>query len=144
MENSILTKENIVLNCHAKDKIEAIMKMGEQLIKTNCISEEYIEGMLEREKNISTYIGNHIAIPHGEFGYSKYIKKSSLGIMVYPDGVDWGNGIAKVVIGIASKNDDHMEILANIAMIVSEQSEVDKIIESSEDYILDLFTKSFE
>ena len=47
-------------------KEEAIKMAGELLYKSGYVGKEYINGMLAREQDVSTYMGRGIAIPHGE------------------------------------------------------------------------------
>lgn len=39
------------------------------------IEEPYIQGMLNRDHDLTTYIGNDIAIPHGEYEVKDYVKR---------------------------------------------------------------------
>jgi PTS system mannitol-specific IIA component len=46
-----------------------------------------------------------------------------------PGGVEYGDGdVAKLVIGIAGKGDEHLEILSKISLVVSEEENVEKIV----------------
>lgn len=65
MEMAELTKELIELGATAKNKEEAIRLVGNLLVESGAVNKDYIESMLEREKTVSTYMGNFIAIPHG-------------------------------------------------------------------------------
>ena len=92
------------------------------------IDEGYIQGMLNRDHSLTTYIGNDIAIPHGEYEVKDCVKKTGIAVMIYPDGIRWADGRARIVIGIAAKNDDHMAILANIAEKLGEMEMVEKVV----------------
>jgi mannitol/fructose-specific phosphotransferase system IIA component len=84
------------------------------LLEAGYINERYIEGMLVRDNAFSTAIGNHIAIPHGAEDYKNDIIRTGMVVLAYPDGIDWGGSTVYLVIGIAAKGDEHMEILSNI------------------------------
>jgi mannitol/fructose-specific phosphotransferase system IIA component len=60
-----INKQDIVLLQKAENKIEAITAIANNLVKKGYVEEAYIAGMLQREEQISTYLGNGIAIPHG-------------------------------------------------------------------------------
>jgi mannitol/fructose-specific phosphotransferase system IIA component len=62
---AVLTRETILLGAQATDKVDAIRQSGEVLGGTGYAAPSYVDGMLAREKVISTYLGNGIAIPHG-------------------------------------------------------------------------------
>lgn len=140
MKPEVLCNQNIVLNVKREEKFEAIKRAGRLLVQNGYVEEGYIEGMINREKEITTYIGNGIAIPHGMNQYVKYIKESGIVIIQYPEGVDFGEGnIAYLVIGIAGKNDDHMSLLSKIAITCQYEESVKKLVESkSKDEIIKL------
>jgi len=124
----ILTKQNIVLNVASVSKFEAIENAGKLLVKNGYVNENYIDGMKARENEVSTFMGNGVAIPHGMNEYKKQIKKSGIVIFQYRSGVDFGDGnVAYIVIGIAGLGDDHMEILSKIALTVQYEENVERL-----------------
>lgn len=128
MNKEILSEKNIVLNVPSESKDEAIERVGKLLVKNGYVKENYIEGMKAREEEVTTYMGNGVAIPHGMNEYKKQILKTGIVIAQYPDGVDFGEeNTAYIVIGIAGKGDDHMEILSNIALTVQYEENVEKL-----------------
>lgn len=136
----MLNEENILLNQSFSTKEEAIKKAGELLVKGNYVKEDYIEKMLERENLSTTYIGNNIAIPHGNSESKNEILESGISIVQIPEGVSFGDGVAKVVIGIAGKENTHLGLLSNIAIICSEMGNVEKIVNAkTKKEILDMF-----
>ena len=133
MEPKILEEENILLNVASETFTEAIERVGNLLVENGYVEKEYIEGMKKRNNDITTYIGNGVAIPHGMSEYVKYIKQSGIVIAQYPNGVDFGEGnTAYIVIGIAGKNDDHITILSKIALACSSEEDVKKLINSKD------------
>jgi mannitol PTS system EIIA component len=139
--SAILTKENIQLNVQLANKEEAIRKTGEILVEKGYVAADYIEKMLEREELTSTYMGNFVAIPHGTEDAKELVKESGLSIIQVPAGVDFGDGnMVKVLIGIAGKNNEHLDILSQIAIVCSEEENIEKIVEAKDaQTILDLF-----
>ncbi|KYH28867.1 MULTISPECIES: PTS sugar transporter subunit IIA [Clostridium] len=128
MATEILTKENIVLNLASESKNDAIERAGKLLVSRGYVKENYIEGMKAREFEVSTFMGNGVAIPHGTNNHKAEIIKSGIVILQYPNGVDYGDGnTAYIVIGIAGKGDDHMEILSKIALTISDENNVEKL-----------------
>ncbi|WFA09256.1 PTS sugar transporter subunit IIA [Tissierella sp. Yu-01] len=136
----MLTKNNIFQNCKAMAKEEIIRKIGQVLVDSGYVDDNYIDAMLQREKSSSTNIGNAVAIPHGVESSKKDIKKSGIAVMVFPEGTMWDKSLIKVVIAIAGIGDEHLEILANIADKLSTEAEVEKLTLSSVDEIYNLFT----
>lgn len=139
-KSTILEKANIRLNCHAQNSDEAILAMGKLLVEAGYVEEGYIQGMLNRDHDLTTYIGNDIAIPHGEYEVKDCVKKTGIAVMIYPDGIAWADGRARVVIGIAANNDDHMTILANIADKLGDMAEVEKVVTGDVDTIYETLT----
>ena len=145
VKEGVLLMENVVVGCKTVSKEDAIKAAGERLFKSGYVEKPYIEGMLARERDISTYIGKGIAIPHGENAVKQYVKKSGIVVMQYPQGIPFGDNIAHIIVGIAGKDNDHLAILANIAMTMDEceDSELQKLYTTKDAKVLyDIFTKS--
>lgn len=124
----ILTTQNIQLKVASESKKEAIERVGKLLVAGGYVKENYVEGMKAREEEVTTYIGNGVAIPHGMNEYKKEIMESGIVIAQYPEGVDFGEGnIAYVVVGIAGKGEEHMEILSKIALTVQYEENVQRL-----------------
>lgn len=119
--NIKLEEKNIFLNLDSVSKEDAIIRAGEELVKLGCVDEKYIDYMLEREKLTTTYMGLGIAIPHGVNEAKKTIHKSGLVFLQYPNGVDFDGEKAYLVIGIAGKGDEHLEVLSSVAIKISEE-----------------------
>jgi len=111
----ILKRENIVLNQPKADREDVIRRCGRMLVDSGYVSEEYIEGMIKRDNSFTTGIGNFIAIPHGEAEYKKYIITPGIVLLAYPEGIDWHGTTVHLVVGIAAKGDEHLDIMGNIA-----------------------------
>lgn len=142
MSKEILAVENIELNVSVKDKEEAIRKTGQILVDKGYVEPAYIEKMLEREELTTTYMGNFVAIPHGTEDAKKAVIESGLSIVQVPDGVSFNGETVKVLIGIAGKGDEHLEILSQIAIVCSEEENVNQIVEAkTAAEILNLFNE---
>jgi mannitol/fructose-specific phosphotransferase system IIA component len=110
----ILKKENIVLNQPKTDRETVIRRCGRMLVDSGYANENYIEGMVKRDNSFSTGIGNFIAIPHGEESYKKDILSTGIVVLTFPDGLDWHGTPVYLVIGIAAKGDEHLDIMGNV------------------------------
>lgn len=128
MNLEIFNASNIELNLAPEPKSAAIIRAGELLRKNGYVRSEYLEGMEKREQSLTTYVGNGVAIPHGLPEYIPYILKSGLVMLQYPEGVDFGEGnTAYVLIGIAGKGDEHLELLASIALVCQDEENVTRL-----------------
>jgi mannitol/fructose-specific phosphotransferase system IIA component len=142
-ENKILARNNIKLNLASVDKYEAIKMAGRLLVESGCVDEDYIDAMIERENDLTTYIGNGVAIPHGVGRAKEFIKKSGLVVLQFPQGVDFDEEKAYLVIGIAGVGDEHLDILSNIATVIGDDDEKKlKQLHSTKDvnFIYEIFT----
>lgn len=143
---SILSREKIRINVQVNSKAEAIRLVGQLLVDNGHVPALYIDFMLKRDEELSTYMGAGLAIPHGTNEAKKLIKSTGLAVLVVPDGVEFGGGeIARLIVGIAAIGDDHMDLLTSIAMIVSDDATNDRIMKAtSEDEILRIFLEGVE
>jgi PTS system mannitol-specific IIA component len=146
MSTEILDLKNIKLNRSFKDKKEAILYAGQILVDHGHVEEGYMAKMLERESLSTTYIGNGIAIPHGTKDSLGLVKAAGVSIIQVPNGIDFGGGnIAYMVIGLAANGDDHLDILTTIAVICSEEENVERLKNAaSEQEIIDIFAEGME
>lgn len=63
---------------------EAITFCGEQLFMGGYITSDYVPAMLERNRELSVYMGNFIAIPHGTDAAKKEVIKTGITIVQVP------------------------------------------------------------
>ena len=139
VKEEILRKENIILNCKPQAKEDVIKQLGRILVDCGYVDEPYIQAMLDKEKVFNTAIGNEIAIPHGIEASKESIKKSGIAMMVFPEGTDWNGETVRIVIAIAGRGDEHLDILAKIALNLSDTDDVDNLVKSDVDTIYNMF-----
>src|SRR5690625_8050247 len=121
MTKEIFTEANIQLNITLTDKDEAIRYAGGILVDNGYVAAEYIDKMLEREELTSTYIGNHVAIPHGTEDSQEAVINTGISLTTVPAGIAFGGiNIPKVLIGIAGKRHAHLEVHSKLATVWSE------------------------
>ena len=78
----------------------------------------YAAAILERETQISTYMGEGVAIPHGTDAARALVRRTALGFLQYPDGVDWDGETVYLCIPIAASGDEHVGVLSALAGIL--------------------------
>jgi len=146
-DSKILQKKNIKLGLESTDKYTAIKMAGRLLYESGYVEEEYIDAMVQREDDLSTYIGKGIAIPHGVGEAKKNIKKTGMVVLQFPEGVLFEEDLAYLVIGIAGVGNEHLAILSNIAIAIEgEDDTITNMLKSTKDveYIYNLFTVKSE
>ncbi|CDH24992.1 fused PTS fructose transporter subunit IIA/HPr protein [Xenorhabdus bovienii] len=118
-----LSLKDIHLAAYADNKESAIRQVTAALAASGYVSERYIEGMLERERQSSTYLSNGIAIPHGTTATRDQVLHTGVQVLQFPDGVAWGNNqTVHIVIGIAAKSDEHLTLLHQLTRIISDEN----------------------
>lgn len=118
-----LSPQNIHLNVQAATKEEAIREAGRVLVENGNIEPGYIESMLAREAQANTYLGNGIAIPHGLQKDRELIRQTGVSVVQVPGGVTWNDGqVVYILVGIAAKSDEHLEILSALTDVLDDES----------------------
>ncbi len=130
-----LSRDAIFLGLKAVDKNEAIQFAGEQLVKLGHVTPEYIDGMFAREKLVSTYLGESLAVPHGTIDTKQYVQKTGIVFCQYPEGIPWGedkDDIAKMIIGVAAQGDEHNMVLMSITHSLDDEETVKRLQNTSD------------
>lgn len=122
--------ENILFGLESTKKEEAIRLAGDVLLKDGLIEEPYIESMLAKEATDITYIGNGIAIPHGLSDAKKYVNSSGISVLHFPQGIQYDDNIAYIIIGIAGKDNDHLILLQELAIKLSDPDFVEELVKA--------------
>ncbi|MGA1837574.1 PTS sugar transporter subunit IIA [Herbiconiux sp. 11R-BC] len=136
---AVLEPTQIRLSGTARTKEDAIAEAAAILVAAGAVEPGYLDYMLERERTVSTYMGNFLAIPHGTNEGKDTILDSALSFVRYDEPLDWGGEEVRFVVGIAGKDNGHMEILTKIAIVFSEDDDVAKLLEAqTPEQILDI------
>lgn len=107
----------------AQNKEEAIRQVAAALTAAGNVSEGYVNGMLAREQQTSTFLGNGIAIPHGTTDTRDLVLKTGVQVFQFPQGIAWGDDqTAYVAIGIAAKSDEHLALLRQLTHVLSDDT----------------------
>ena len=139
-KKAVLKKEGIKTGLKSIDKETAIRAAGQLLCDLGFTNEDYIQAMVDRENMVSTYMGMGVAIPHGTSNAKETVKKSGIVVMQYPEGVDFGDEKAYLVIGIAGVGDEHLEILGNIVASLEDEELLETLKKNAD---VDTIMKTF-
>ncbi|MCS0014373.1 PTS mannitol transporter subunit IICBA [Vibrio parahaemolyticus] len=127
--------ENIHLGLKAANKEEAIRFAGNKLVELGYAEPEYVDAMFEREALVPTYLGESIAVPHGTVEAKDRVKKTGIVICQYPSGIQFtedDDDVAKLVIGIAAKNDEHIQVITTITNALDEPETIKKLTSTND------------
>lgn len=142
MDTKMLTEATVRVGASYASKDEAIRACGEILRAAGHIQGEYIDKMVERDNLSTTYVGSGVAVPHGTKAGLAYVKSTGLAVIQVPAGVDFGKGnIAYLLVGIAAKGDEHIDLLTQIAGICADDERLEGLLKArSAREIIDLIS----
>ena len=107
-----LDTQHVRMNQHAVDKAQALQCLVDILVEDQLVKPEYIQGLLGREQQSATYLGQGIAIPHGTPQSRQYILETGVRLAHFPEGVVWdGENKIYLAVVIAAKSDEHLQVL---------------------------------
>lgn len=123
-----LTVQDIHPGQQAANKEEAIQQVAAALVSAGNVADGYVAGMLAREQQTSTFLGNGIAIPHGTTDTRDQVLKTGVQVYQFPQGVTWGEGqTAYVAIGIAASSDEHLGLLRQLTHVLSDDAVAEQL-----------------
>lgn len=136
-------KQLFKLNQSFETKEDAIRYCGELLRDGGYVKPDYIDAMITRNEELSVYMGNFIAIPHGTDDAKKEVLKSGITVVQVPKGVNFGTEdspqVATVLFGIAGIGDEHLEMIQKISIFCADVDNVVKLADAqSEDQVVQL------
>jgi mannitol PTS system EIIA component len=142
----LLDRSAVQLTAQAADRDEAIRLCGQVLVEIGAVAPSYVDSMLEREKSVSTFVGEGVAIPHGTLAGKDAVHRDALCFLRFPDPVDWGDGaLVTLCIGIAASGGRHVGILAQLAQILLEPDRAAALRDATDvDVVLGLLQPSAE
>jgi phosphocarrier protein FPr len=112
----------------AGSKEEAIRQVAAALVQAGNVAEGYVDGMLAREQQTATYLGNGIAIPHGTTDTRDLVLKTGVQVFQFPQGIEWAEGQkAYVAIGIAASSDEHLGLLRQLTHVLSDDAVAEQL-----------------
>ena len=129
-----LSADNIFLNLTADTKEQAIRFAGEMLVSGGYVEPDYVEAMLAREALTTTYLGESIAVPHGTVEAKDRVLRTGIVICQYPQGVRFGDepdDVARLVIGIAARNNEHVQVIARLANALDDKDVIERLTQTT-------------
>ncbi|MCQ2009491.1 PTS sugar transporter subunit IIA [Sporolactobacillus sp. STSJ-5] len=128
----VINEDLIDLNLEAATKLEAIEQLIHLLYLNHCINDEkdFLEDVLNREKEGITGLGEGVAIPHGK---SESVIRTSLAIGRTQKPIEWesldGKPISTIIL-FAVKNTDsnvlHIKLLQRVAILLADDDVIAK------------------
>jgi phosphoenolpyruvate-protein phosphotransferase len=123
-----LDPKHVRLGANPTNKQQAIRQVGQLLVDLGHIQPGYIDSMQEREQVANTFLGNGIAIPHGLPKDRDLILQTGIAVLQAPEGLEWNPGESvQLVVGIAARSDEHLEVLANLTHVLVDETTVRRL-----------------
>lgn len=130
----LLDSRSIRLDASPKSKNEAIEQIVELMAKSDKINDvnKYKAAVFAREEEITTGVGNGIAIPHGQ---SDAVNKAGLAAMVIKDGVDYnsidGKDVHLMFLIAAPMGTEHLDVLSKLSVLLMDEEFVANLQKAS-------------
>jgi len=123
----------------ARDWEDAVRQVGAVLVGAGAVPEAYVEAMVDRDRDVSTFIGEGVAIPHGTLAGRDLVVHDALCVVQFPAGIDWHGDDVVLCVGIAAAGEGHVPILAQLAEVLMEPDKAAALrAAATADEVLDL------
>jgi len=126
-----ISADDIIINDDL-NKDDALATLSTVFREKQYVSDDYFGALKEREAQGNTYLDNGIAIPHGTLDKKVLVKKTGVVVLFNKDGILW-NGLnkAKIIVGIAAKGEEHIDVLKQLSLALSDDKLNEKLEHAS-------------
>jgi fructose-specific phosphotransferase system IIA component len=134
-----LSSDRMITDLQSTDKESVIRELVQKAVTIGAISEDNFESVFyevsEREKSMSTGLGNEVAVPHCK---SEFVKDNVILIALKPNGIDFDaidNKPVKIFVLIISPKNDagpHLQVLAALSRLLSNGDIRDGLLKSND------------
>ena len=123
-----LRQDDILLGCRADDWHKALDQAADALHEAGMVERGYRDGLLDREAQSSTFLGNAIAIPHGTPESRQHVRRTGVRVLQFPSGIEWHDGNrVHVLVTIAAQSDEHLDILRQLTHVLDRQGIAERL-----------------
>jgi mannitol/fructose-specific phosphotransferase system IIA component len=138
---SLLALDSVRLDCRATDRMDAVRQSGAALVDAGLVDPAYVDAMLEREKTLSTHLGEGFAMPHGTNDSRRHVRSAGIAVLQFPAGVDWDGDRVVVAVAVASATDEHVAILEALANVLADPERAGELRQATDPQaVLDLLS----
>jgi phosphoenolpyruvate-protein phosphotransferase len=124
-----VSSEQILLNAEVATKDGVLKLIAGELSSLGLVSGDYLPALIGREEKVSTYLVNGVSIPHGVNEAKEQVVRTGVFIVQVPGGVVWNDkgDVARLIVGIAAKGKDHMNLLTRLTNVVMDVALAEKL-----------------
>lgn len=146
----LLIKKAMILNLEATNKADAITEMVTKLYETNRITDKKVfeEGILNREAQMTTGLGDGIAMPHAK---NKAVKEATVLFARSKKGIDYealDGELTELFFMIAAPdgaNDTHLQALSSLSRLLLNQELITQLKQvTTKEEVIELITLAQE
>jgi phosphocarrier protein FPr len=118
-----VSQSQILLNQVLPQKKDVLKLISDKMQELGFVSKDYFQALYAREKTVSTYLVNGVAIPHGVNEAKSLVENTGVVIVQLPCGVEWNNNgdLVYLAVGIAAKGDEHLALLQKLTTVVMDE-----------------------
>lgn len=117
-----------------RDAESVIRVLGERMRERGIIDDEYLAGVLDRERISSTAFTEWLAVPHA---LTMSAKRTAIAIALYETPIPWGEGTVQVVALVAFSAKDRASfqtVFEQFVEVFSDRSDVQRLLRASTDF----------
>jgi PTS system mannitol-specific IIA component len=123
----LLPETSIDLDATATSRDDAIRQVGALLVSAGSVDSGYVDQMLDRERTVSTFVGDGVAMPHGTLAAKNDVLVEGLALLRLDNPIDWGDQQVAVVIGIAAHGRRYITLLSQLASALLEEGRAESL-----------------
>lgn len=134
----VLDQTHVHMNAKATDKTDALGVIAKLLTDEGLVEADYLSGLITREGQSNTYLGQGIAIPHGTPESRVHIKETGVRVVHFPEGVQWNDegDVVYLAVAISAKSSEHLGILKSLTQALgADVADIIKNAQSSEEIL---------
>jgi lichenan operon transcriptional antiterminator len=118
----------------ARDAEAVIRVLGERMQERGIIDDDYLAGVLDRERISSTAFTEWLAVPHA---LTMSAKRTAIAIALYENPIPWGDATVQVVALVAFSAKDRASfqtVFEQFVEVFSDRSDVQRLLRASTDF----------
>ncbi|MPZ72766.1 MAG: PTS sugar transporter subunit IIA [Nitriliruptorales bacterium] len=124
---ALLTADAVRLQCTATDRFDAVRQAGELLVAMKAVEPDYVEAMIQRERLLSSFVGEGFAIPHGTDDARALVRRAALAFLQFPDGIDWEGQEVRACVAIAAAENEHVAVMSRLARVLMARDQAEEL-----------------
>jgi lichenan operon transcriptional antiterminator len=118
----------------ARDAESVIRVLGERMQERGIIDDDYLAGVLDRERISSTAFTEWLAVPHA---LTMSAKRTAIAIALYENPIPWGDATVQVVALVAFSAKDRASfqtVFEQFVEVFSDRQDVQRLLRAAQDF----------